>query len=160
MLTAKPTVGLFQKKLFFVISRAALWSYRHAPIFGMLRACVGIIRDQDRVLVIRRNDGRGLSFPGGLAWPWESDETALRREIQEETGLIPDSCEFVFRYESLIDIAVRIVVFDVKADGEVRGSWEGTPQWMEIKDVQPEILRSQKKIVERLMNPAGNNPGV
>jgi 8-oxo-dGTP pyrophosphatase MutT (NUDIX family) len=152
MHTANQTAGSLKKKLFYVISRAALWSYRRAPIFGMLRACVGVIRSQGRVLVIQRNDGRGLSFPGGLAWPWETDEKALLREIQEETGLLPQSCEFAFRYESHIDIAVRIAVFHVDAAGEVRGSWEGTPQWMEIADVQCDVLRSQKYIVERLLD--------
>jgi len=142
-------VGTFKRNLFWIVSRTALWCYRHAPVFGPLRASLGIIRKQGRVLVIRRNDGRGLSFPGGLAFPWESDEVAMVREVREETGLVPESFEFAFRYESLADVPVRIAVFYVQATGETRGSWEGTADWVEVKELQT-ILPSQKYIVERL----------
>lgn len=102
--------------------------------------------------MIRRNDGRGLCFPGGLAFPWETDEKALVREIREETGLLPEGLEFAFRYESRSDVPVRIAVFEVQASGEVRGSWEGTPEWVEIRQLQQNILKSQKYIVERLLD--------
>jgi 8-oxo-dGTP pyrophosphatase MutT (NUDIX family) len=140
-----------KKKLFWVVSRTALWGYRRLPIFGPLRASLGLIRNAGRVLVIRRNDGRGLCFPGGLSLPWESEEKTLIREIKEETGLSCESFQFAFRYESGTDIAVRIAVFDVQATGQLRGSWEGTPEWVKIEDVQPELLPSQKYIVDRLL---------
>jgi 8-oxo-dGTP pyrophosphatase MutT (NUDIX family) len=146
--------GLLKKKLFYVVARVALWSYRHAPIFGRLRASVGVIRDGSRVLVIRRNDGRGLSFPGGLAWPWETDAHALLREVREETGLLAESFEFAFHHDSQADIPTRIAVFHVLASGEIRGSWEGTPEWVEVAELQSDILRSQKYIVERLLGPS------
>jgi 8-oxo-dGTP pyrophosphatase MutT (NUDIX family) len=139
-----------KKKLFWLISRVAMGCYRRVPIFGRLRASIGIIRNGDRVLVIRRNDGRGLSFPGGLAHPWETDEKALVREIQEETGLRAKSLEFAFRYDSSGEIPTRIAVFESKAEGELRGSWEGTPAWVGLVEAQAGILRSQKYVVERL----------
>jgi mutator protein MutT len=151
MSTVSGKAGILKKKLFYVISRSALWCYRRAPVFGVLRASLGIIRNEGRVLVIRRNDGRGWCFPGGLAWPWESDETALVREIREETGLLAEHSEFAFRYESRYDIAVRIAVFNVQAGGQIRGSWEGTPEWVEPVDLGQDVLRSQKYIVERLL---------
>ena len=54
--------------------------------------CVGaIVRDSaGRVLLVQRahDPGRGLwSIPGGRVEPGESDATALRRELLEETGL-------------------------------------------------------------------------
>jgi 8-oxo-dGTP pyrophosphatase MutT (NUDIX family) len=142
--------AVLKKNLFWMVSRTALWGYRRMPIFGSLRASLGLIRNAERVLVIRRNDGRGVCFPGGLSWPWESDEMTLIREIQEETGLSCQSFEFAFRYESDTDIAARIAVFDVQATGQLRGSWEGTPEWVKIEDVQPDLLPSQKYIVDRL----------
>jgi 8-oxo-dGTP pyrophosphatase MutT (NUDIX family) len=140
-----------KRNLFWIISRVAFGCYRRVPIFGRLRAAIGIIRDGNRVLVIRRNDGRGFSCPGGLAHPWETDEQALVREIGEETGLRAQSFEFAFRYDSDGEIPARIAVFYVKAEGEPRGSWEGTPEWIELAEAQASILRSQKYAVERLL---------
>ncbi len=133
------------------MARIALWCYGHAPVFGRLRASIGVIRNAGRVLVIRRNDGRGLSFPGGLALPWETDEKALVREIEEETGLLCNGFEFAFRYESHVEIPVLITVFHVQATGEPRGSWEGVPDWMEIPELQRGILRSQQYAVAQLL---------
>lgn len=137
-----------------MVSRIALWCYGHAPVFGQLRASIGVIRNGSSVLVIRRNDGRGLSFPGGLALPWESDEKALIREIKEETGLLCDGFEFAFRYDSRVEIPVLITVFHVQTTGEPRGSWEGVPQWMEVSELSQGILRSQQYAVAQLLAPS------
>jgi 8-oxo-dGTP pyrophosphatase MutT (NUDIX family) len=146
-----------KRNLFWLVSRVALGCYRRVPVFGRLRASIGIIRRGDRVLVIRRNDGRGFCFPGGLAYRWETDERALVRETGEETGLNVQSFKFAFRYDSSGEIPVRIAVFYVTAEGEPRGSWEGTPEWMELAMVQAGILRSQKYVVERLLQ-GGSRP--
>ncbi|MGA9980400.1 MAG: NUDIX domain-containing protein [Candidatus Sulfotelmatobacter sp.] len=124
--------------------------YRRVPVFGRLRASIGIIRDGDRVLVIRRNDGRGLCFPGGLAYAWETAEQTLVREIREETGMRVNGFEFAFRYDSSGEIPVRIAVFRTQAEGQLRGSWEGMPEWVELAEAGAGILRSQKYVIERL----------
>ena len=147
---------LFKKNLFWMVSRGALWCYGHAPVFGRLRASIGVIRNASSVLAIRRNDGRGLSLPGGLALPWEPDEKALIREIKEETGLLCDGFEFAFRYESRLQIPVLITVFHVRTTGEIRGSWEGDPEWVTIAELQNQILRSQQQVVERLLTVSKN----
>jgi 8-oxo-dGTP pyrophosphatase MutT (NUDIX family) len=139
-----------KRNLFWLISRVALGCYRRVPLFGRLRASIGIIRKGELVLLIRRNDGRGLCFPGGLAHPWETDEQALVREVEEETGLRAQNVEFAVRYDSDGEIPVRIAVFYVKVEGEPRGSWEGTPAWVELAEAHASILRSQKYAVERL----------
>jgi 8-oxo-dGTP pyrophosphatase MutT (NUDIX family) len=151
MATAPRLADRVKKNLFWLISWVALGCYRRVPLFGRLRASIGIIRDGDRVLVIRRNDGRGLCFPGGLAYRWETDEQVLVREIREETGLDAQSFEFAFRYDSSGEIPVQIAVFQTQAEGNLRGSWEGTPEWVELAEVQAGILRSQEYVVERLL---------
>ena len=142
---------MFKKKLFWIVSRAALWLYRRAPLFGALRASIGVVQNARGILVIRRNDGRGLSFPGGLALPWETDEEALIREIKEETGLTCQAWKLAYRYESHADIATRITVFYVEANGELSGSWEGQPEWREVKELHSQILRSQQCVADRLL---------
>lgn len=158
MTLAEGSVGGLKKHLFWIVSRSALWCYRQAPIFGLLRASLGIIRNGSRVLVIRRNDGRGLSFPGGLALPWEDDERTLVREIQEETGLVPAHFDFAFRYESRADVPARIAVFQVRTSGEIRGSWEGTPEWVEVAELSHSILPSQRYIVDQLLAASVERP--
>jgi 8-oxo-dGTP pyrophosphatase MutT (NUDIX family) len=151
MATAPGLMDRVKRNLFWLVSRVALGCYRRVPVFGRLRASIGIIRDGGCVLVIRRNDGRGLCFPGGLAYAWETAEQALVREIQEETGMRVNSFEFAFRYDSSGEIPVRITVFHVKVEGEPRGSWEGMPEWVDVAEAQAGILRSQTYAVERLL---------
>ena len=54
--------------------------------------CVGALvhDDEGRLLVVRRRNEPGAgrwSVPGGRVEPGESDLTAVRREVLEETGL-------------------------------------------------------------------------
>jgi 8-oxo-dGTP pyrophosphatase MutT (NUDIX family) len=144
------STGRVQMSLFWLVSRLAFGLYRRLPVFGSLRASVGLIRDERRFLVIRRSDGRGFSFPGGLAWPWETHDHTLAREIKEETGLRVNQFELAFRYPTSNDIPCHVLVFNVQANGEMRGSWEGMPEWVELPKLKNTITVSQSYIVERL----------
>ena len=54
----------------------------------LIPAAAAIIRDErDRVLLIRRGDGRGWSLPGGVMEPGERIADCAVRETREETGL-------------------------------------------------------------------------
>ena len=140
----------FQRHLFWIISRSATAAYSRLPIFGALRAAVGVIRKGELVLVIARNDGRGLSFPGGFAWPWETSEACIRREVSEETGLRVKSAARLFEYHSSADVPVNICVFEIETEGGLNDSWEGSPVWLPLVEIRPRLLPSQKPIADRL----------
>lgn len=137
------------------MSRTGLAFYSRLPIFGRLHACVAVIRDQENFLVIERSDGRGLSFPGGLAFPWESAEDALAREVREETGLIVTKSRLLLRYDSSVEILVNLTAFEAEVSGELRGSWEGTPCWRPRSELLQRILPSQRRIVQDFLSPEG-----
>jgi len=140
-----------KRRLFWVLSRGGLATYSRFPIFGRLHASVGVIRNGPLVLVIGRNDGRGLSFPGGLAMPWETAEQALKREILEETGLRVQHSTLLFEYRNSAEVPVVLAVFAVEAEGELKDYWEGAPRWLPFTAIRPRLLPSQKEIVDRLL---------
>ena len=142
---------LIKRRCFWVLSRCALAAYSRLPLFGWLHASVGVIRKGQLVLVIDRSDGRGLSFPGGLAMPWETSEEAMKREVSEETGLAVKQSAQLFEYRSSADVPVILAVFAVEAEGELKDSWEGSPSWLPFTDIRPRLLPSQKEIVDRLL---------
>ena len=137
--------------LFWIISRTGLFLYARFPIFGPLQAAMGIIRKDDTYLAIERNDGRGLSFPGGLLHPYEAAEQGVVREILEETGLRVSKSVVRLHYRSSADIPVNVTVFDVEAEGQLRGSWEGRPCWLPLSELRQRIIPAQRPIVEILM---------
>jgi len=144
------STGAIRRRLFWAISRTGIFLYRRLPIFGSLRASVAVIREADRVLVIERHDGRGISFPGGIAFPWESDAEALRREVLEETGLHITCLDLNFRYFTAADVPCVITVFSAQAAGQVQESWEGLPCWLGVSELRARVLPSQKPIVENI----------
>jgi 8-oxo-dGTP pyrophosphatase MutT (NUDIX family) len=140
-----------KRRIFWVLSRSALATYSRLPLFGWLRGVVGVIRKGQLVLVIDRSDGRGLSFPCGLAMPWETAEQAMKREFLEETGLPVKGSTKLFEYHSSADVPVIIAVFAVEAEGELKESWEGSPRWLPFTDIRPRLLPGQREIVDRLL---------
>lgn len=139
-----------KRYLFAIISRVGMAAYSRFPVFGSLRASVAVIRDAELVLVIERSDGRGLSFPGGLAFPWEPAEHALSREVAEETGLSVKAATALFSYYASDELPCTITVFAVEAEGKLRESWEGSPKWLSVNDLRTGLIKSQQSIVQRI----------
>jgi ADP-ribose pyrophosphatase YjhB (NUDIX family) len=148
----------FKRRLFWIVARTCFVLYRWFPLFGALRASVGIIRRDQTFLVIRRNDGRGLSLPGGISGWREAPENTLRREVQEETGLNVTKHELRLRYRSTVDVPCTISVFEAEAGGELKDSWEGSVVWMTAEELAPRLLESQRPVLELLRKLPGENP--
>jgi len=143
-------IQTIKRLAFKVIAKAAIAVYSRFPLFGDLRAAVAVLRHNGLILVIDRNDGRGLSFPGGLTHPKESAESSMRREVKEETGLEVEQARLLFEYRTTSDVPCVVTVFEVAANGTLAGSWEGTPRWLSLLEVQSKILPSQMEIVRRI----------
>ena len=137
-----------KQRLFWIVARTSFTLYGWFPLFGPLRASIGVIRRGDRVLIISRSDGRGLCLPGGIARKGEPNEEALRREVLEETGLNVDRQEFKLRYFSDAEVPCTISVFEVQARGKLKNSWEGSVHWMKVAEFESGMLESQRPALE------------
>jgi 8-oxo-dGTP pyrophosphatase MutT (NUDIX family) len=137
-----------KRRVFWIVARTGLFLYRRFPLFGTLRASIAIIHRDGQFLVIQRNDGRGVSLPGGIAGWKETEEETLRREVFEETGLRVTNHELRMRFHSTADVPCRVAVFEVQATGDLKVSWEGPPQWMTVAEIEGRILKSQRPVLE------------
>ena len=137
-------------RLFRIISRTCIAAYRMLPLFGALRGAIAVVRRNDRYVMVRRADALGLCFPGGLAHPWESLETTLRREIEEETGLAVQHIQPWFEYRDNQLYPTQISVFHAETDGEIRSSWEGDAVIVDLAEMEANIIVSQREVVSRL----------
>jgi len=137
-----------KRRLFWIVARVCFTLYRAFPIFGSLRASIAIIHRSGKFLVIHRNDGRGVSLPGGITGWREEEERSLQREVKEETGLNVTNAELRTRYHSTADVPCTISVFEAEVAGEMKGSWEGSPAWMTVNELQPQLVESQWPVLE------------
>jgi ADP-ribose pyrophosphatase YjhB (NUDIX family) len=149
-----------KRRAFWIVARPCFVLYRWFPLFGKLRAALGIIQRGEQFLIIHRNDGRGYCLPGGICGWRETAEHTLRREIQEETGLIVTAEELKLTYFSNADVPCNTSVFEVKADGEPKSSWEGSAHWMTLNEFEPRLLPSQRPILELLRQVSANAKGI
>ena len=140
-------VQSLKRRLFWIVSHTCFALYRWFPVFGSLRASIAIIHREGKFLLIERNDGRGVGLPGGINGWREDEEVGLRREVLEETGLSVVTAKVEMRYHSAADVPCHIALFRAEATGELRDSWEGSPRWMTIEELEPRILESQRVVV-------------
>lgn len=91
----------------------------------LVPAVAAVVRDEDRILVVRKAEDGAWSLPAGAIDPGESPQDAVVRETAEETGLDLASVRLVTvlggeafrtRYPNGDEVEFTICVFE----GEVR----------------------------------------
>lgn len=142
----------FRSRLFWLYSRIAHGLYRRFPVFGEIRGAVAVIRRDGGFVVIERNDGFGLGFPGGIAHFRELPEDTVRREVHEETGLTVTGAEHKFRFHAAEPFPNLTDVFEATAEGEFRNSWEGRVLVASLDELQHRVVAQQRRIVEYLLS--------
>lgn len=102
-----------------------------------------VVRDDDRVLVIRRDDNGRWEAPGGVLELDESFEDGVRREVLEETGLTVTVERLTGVYKNLNQGIVALVFRCSPAGGDAHP----TPEAREVRWMTTEQVPSS-------MNPA------
>jgi 8-oxo-dGTP diphosphatase len=128
-----------------------------------VEVAVGLIFDQDRLLVCQRNS-RGLfalkwEFPGGKVEEGEEHEGALRRELKEELGIEAGHLSEIFRHDHLYREIARVTLRFFRVEdysGAVKNLVFQQIKWVPIKElVQMDFLDGDLPIVRKLVSSYG-----
>ncbi|MFO1417053.1 MAG: NUDIX domain-containing protein [Methylotetracoccus sp.] len=96
-----------------------------------------VVRDDGRVLVIKRNDNGHWEAPGGVLELDESFEEGVQREVMEETGLEVTVERLTGVYKNLTHGIVALVYRCRLTGGEPHATEEAREiLWMTKEDVQ------------------------
>lgn len=96
-----------------------------------------VVRDDSRVLVIKRDDNGQWEAPGGVLELDESFEAGVRREVLEETGLEVTVERITGVYKNLTHGIVALVYRCRPAGGEPHATEEAREiRWMTKEEVQ------------------------
>jgi len=102
-----------------------------------------LVLEEDRLLVVR-TEGY-LMLPGGIMEEGEDFKDCAVRETREETGL---QVEIIEEVESDVKDfgGVEKIFLAEKTGGELQGSWEGEPEYVEIDEALEEKWRWDRDI--------------
>lgn len=96
-----------------------------------------VVGDDDRVLVIKRDDNGHWEAPGGILELDESFESGVQREVLEETGLAVTAERLTGVYKNLTHGIVALVYRCRPVGGEPRTTEEAREiRWMTKEEVQ------------------------
>ena len=119
------------------------------PPFGCV--CV-IVEREKRFLVVEQTNG-GVVFPGGFMRWRELPEQTLRREGQEETGLLIRAQDLIGYYphvaKSISQMSTLTLVYRGEAvSGTLKKSMEGNPLWIAADELPGKLAPEYHRIFE------------
>lgn len=102
-----------------------------------------IVREDGRVLVIRRDDNGHWEAPGGVLELDESFEAGVRREVLEETGLVVEVERLTGVYKNLTQGIVALVYRCRPVGGAPHATEEAREiRWMTTEEVQSAMVQA------------------
>ncbi|MGW6862332.1 NUDIX hydrolase [Streptomyces xanthophaeus] len=95
-----------------------------------------VVRDDGRLLAIRREDNGTWQLPGGVLELEESPEEGVQREVLEETGVQIEVAELTGVYKNVV-VGVVALVFRCKPSGGAERTSDETTavQWLTPEEV-------------------------
>jgi 8-oxo-dGTP pyrophosphatase MutT (NUDIX family) len=141
---------LFSQLPYWIASRTAITLYRLLPPLRPAHGAICVIQAGQEFLFIDRNDGLGFCFPGGAGRADEAVEETMKREVLEETGLSVASCTRLYEFHTNIYYPHSTTVFEAKASGTLKASWEGTPLWLPLSVAALRSFRPHLPVFRRL----------
>lgn len=100
-----------------------------------------VVRDDGRILVIKRDDNGHWEAPGGVLELDESFEAGVQREVLEETGLEVTVERLTGVYKNLTHGIVALVYRCRPAGGQPHATEEARDiRWMTIEEVQSAMV--------------------
>ncbi len=140
----------------------------HAPLV-LTGACIFLLDEENRVLLLQRSDNACWGPPGGALEPGESLEDTARRETVEESGLKVEDLELFgvfsgpdlfYTYPNGDQVHNVTVAFIARAyQGEIQLSEHTSYGWFGMKNlpqpISPPIIPVLKAFVEHILHSKG-----
>lgn len=99
-------------------------------------AAAAVVREDGKVLAIKRRDNGHWEPPGGVVEPGETIAEALRREVEEETGFLVEVGPLTGVYQNMVRDIVALFFRCELRGGQARTSDESSQvQWLSVDEL-------------------------
>ena len=126
-----------------------LFGYQSPP----LPSVSAIIKRNKKILVIDLSYKKGYALPGGVLKGNEDYESAIKREVKEETGLKISSLKYFGSYCVTDPYSKVNITYIAKVKGKVSSSKEGKAVWKDPSEIKAELTyKDNKKAIKEWLN--------